>query len=305
MTVEIGKIKITKRIRKDITKIAELSADIQANGLINPITVMSLDGGEFQLLAGLRRLRATELLGHSEISINVISPSDAEAMLRIEISENEQREAFTFTERMDYAELLEVIEQAKAKERMSLGGKGGINSEGVDDSPPLEKKKSRDAIGEKIGMSGRQYSRAKHIAENASDEVIEEIDSGKRSISKTYKELRDGEKAAEDKPAAKNNKPKPATDPAALFTKAEQEAIKRNTAFHAMSDAEKVTELQRQLKETKTRAATAESELARLKELRHNDIYHKDGIIENLSARLEIAEARVAELEASRCNDAA
>ena len=33
MKVQISKIKITNRIRKEIAKIAELSADIQTNGL--------------------------------------------------------------------------------------------------------------------------------------------------------------------------------------------------------------------------------------------------------------------------------
>ena len=83
-----------------------------------------------------------------------------------------------------------------------------------------------------------------------------------------------------------------------LFSKADLEAMKRNEEFAAMSDAEKVEELQRRLKEALKRAAIAESELSRLKELRHNDNYHKDGNIRNLQARLDMAEARVAELEA-------
>ena len=99
MKVQISKIKITKRIRKEIANLAELSEDIRSNGLINPITVMSLEAGEYQLLAGLRRLRATEMLGHNEIAATIVTPADAEAMLYIEISENEQREPFTFQKR--------------------------------------------------------------------------------------------------------------------------------------------------------------------------------------------------------------
>jgi len=77
---------------------------------------------------------------------------------------------------MDYARLIEEIERAKAKERMSFGGKGGMEQEGVDRGPYLDRKQSRDVIGEKIGMSGRQYDRAKHISVNATDDVIEELD---------------------------------------------------------------------------------------------------------------------------------
>jgi hypothetical protein len=49
---------------------------------------------------------------------------------------------------------------------MSLGGKGGI-TQGTDLGPYLEKKERRDVIGEKIGMSGRQYDRSKYIAEKS------------------------------------------------------------------------------------------------------------------------------------------
>ncbi len=126
MTIAIERIIIKERIRKEITKISELAEDIRENGLLNPITVMMLDGGKYQLLAGLRRLKAVQSLGHTEIAVNVVFPADAEAALRIEISENEQREDFTFSEKMDYGRLLEEIEREKARERMSLGGKGAV-----------------------------------------------------------------------------------------------------------------------------------------------------------------------------------
>jgi len=196
MMVQIAKIKITNRVRKEIAKIAELSEDIRANGLINPITVMSLTSGEheYQLLAGLRRLRATEMLGHNEIAVNIVTPADAEAMLRIEISENEQREPFTFSEQVDYGRMLEDIIKAKAQERM-LSGKRSDDTDPVNHGAEGQGR-SRDIIGSKIGMSGMQYDRAKYIAENAPPEIIEELDKGERTIRGTYDELKTKEKAA-------------------------------------------------------------------------------------------------------------
>ena len=85
----------------------------------------------------------------------------------------------------------------------------------------------------------------------------------------------------------------------------DRKAIKRNEEFAAMSDAEKVTELQSRLKEALKRAATAESELSRLKDVHHNLVYHSDSNIKNLQARLDMAEARVAELEALHGSDSA
>ena len=66
-------------------------------------------------------------------------------------------------------------------------------------------------------MSGRRYDRAKYISNNAPDEIVEELNKGRRSIRGTY------------------------------------------------------------------------------------DVYRRDGIIENLKARLESAEARVRELEGKYC----
>jgi len=373
MTVQIEKIKITNRIRKEVAKIAELSEDIRVNGLINPITVMSLgtagndgnsskiaddDAGEYdyQLLAGLRRLRATEMLGHTEISINVVTPSDAEAILMIEISENEQREEFTFSEKMDFARILEEVEREKAKARLSAGQSNGGKVAGngrvkESCSMPLgaesnSKGSTRDKVAEKIGMGKTNYDRAKYIADNASEEIIDELDKGERSIRGTFDEMKAKEKAdqqpsdvledssensledalvdesetnpdslcetasnADTQNLESTQKPKNKKDsspeyPEGMFSKADLEADRRNKEFHAMSDADKVAELKRQLKHERTRAATAETELARLKEFHDNLIYHKDGAIKNLQTRLDTAEARVHELEALLGSDA-
>ena len=98
--------------------------------MINPITVIAANDGEFRLIAGLRRLKAAQALGWDDIEVYVVSPADAEAELLIEISENEQREPFTFSEKMDFARIIEEIESAKARERMLSGKKS-------DDSDPV------------------------------------------------------------------------------------------------------------------------------------------------------------------------
>lgn len=248
----------------------------------------------------------------TEIEINVVSPADAEAVLRIESSENEMREEFTYSEKMDYARLLEKIEEAKAKERMSFGGKGGI-AEGMDECPYLDPGTSRDAIGDKIGMSGRQYDRAKYIADNAPNEVIEQLDRGERSIGATYKELRSKEKL--DSATSKNETPRETTAPKrtkpvseekllSRLSPKDRENVRKLQEFNAMSAEEKVVDLQRQLKEMRVRAVTAESDLASLKERYEISVDHKDSIIESLkrqnaelSDALDAANNRWAELE--------
>ena len=274
MKIEISNIRVAERLRKQVTKIEELAADIERNGLLNPITVMPAGEG-YQLLAGLRRLRAAQLLCWTEIDVNVISPQDAEAALRVEFSENEQREPFTYSEKMDYARLIEAIVKAKALERKSAGGKGGL--EEVDHGPPLEQGKSRDIIGPMIGMSGKQYARARYVADRASPEVIEQLDSGKKTISGVYRELRATDKAPPPasgpvKSPAPNPVPTPAPSPEPLLE----------------------------------RAIRAERELDAMKYRQHNEIYHRDSIIDNLKMRNEALIAhiktldnRVTELEAA------
>jgi len=344
MLVDIRKIKVTERIRKEVGKIEELAANIREHGLIMPIAVMPLGGGEYQLLAGLRRLRAMELNGETEIDAKVFPASDAEAALKIEYSENDQREPFTYSENMDYARLAEEIETAKAKERM-LAGKSPERTDPVDHGPQGGNK-SRDAIGAKINMSGRQYDRAKYIAKNAPQEIIDELDRGERKIRSTYDELRAKEKAAaqpqeeniaaetapaavipaatepksdtkkeaELQPAAKpepqSQKPPPhpfrgKTDPALEKLRAQEaEAARKRQEFDNLSPDEKIAELQSRLKEERIRANDAESRLEREKELRRNDVYHRDGTIEMLNGRvasleaaLDAANARIRELE--------
>ena len=328
MKASISQINVADRVRKEITKIEELAADIEANGLLNPITVMRLADGQLQLLAGLRRLRAIESIGLGEIDVNVVSPADAEIALRIEVSENEQREPFTFSEKMDFARMLENIEREKALERKSIGGKGGFE-EDVPAGAHLQKGRTRDIVSDKIGMKRTNYQCAKYITENAPDDVIEELDKGQRTIRGTYDELRSRQKAAiapdddviddtainaEAEPVIEYNAIPdsemllPATihatpsqqqprQTAGLLSKSDEEAMQKNKDFNALSPQDKIKELQRQLKEERARATHAESELARLMELRQNDIYHKDGIISNLTERLAEAEARIVELE--------
>jgi len=294
--IAIDRIKIAERIRKEITRIPGLAADILQNGLLHPVTVMPLDGGTFQLLAGLRRIKAAQALGWAEIECNIVSPANAEAALRIAIGENEQREPFTYSEKMDYARLIEEIERAKARERM-LAGKKSKTADPVAHGPQ-GLGKSRDVIGEKIGMSGRQYDRAKYIAANAPQEVIAQLDKGERSIRGTYNELR-----AKEKTGTAPKRPR-AASPMDYLSEQDKEAIRKLREFDALPPEGKIAELRRQLKEERARAATAESELAQLRERYQNDMGHKDSIIESLkrqtaelSDKLAAVAAQIAELQ--------
>lgn len=182
MLVDIEKIRVEDRIRKDLGDISELAKDIEQNGLINPPTVTP----DLVLIAGERRLAACKLLGWQQIEVKVMEVRDYEHQLRLEISENENRKDFTLAERLDWARRLEQVERLKARERQ--GERTDLNIR--ENFPGSETGRARDKVAEAVGLgSGRQYEKAKYIQEH-DPEALERIDSGESSIHREYQRLR-------------------------------------------------------------------------------------------------------------------
>lgn len=176
MLVDIEKIRVEDRIRKDLGDISELAKDIEQNGLINPPTVTP----DLVLIAGERRLAACKLLGWQQIEVKVMEVRDYEHQLRLEISENENRKDFTLAERLDWARRLEQVERLKAKERMAA----------PQNFADHEKGETKERVAEAVGLgSGETYRKAKYIQEH-DPEAIERIDSGESSIHREYQRLR-------------------------------------------------------------------------------------------------------------------
>jgi ParB family chromosome partitioning protein len=94
------------RSQVDQGQLAELAASITANGVVQPILVRPLASGRFQLIAGERRWRASELAGKQTIPAILRQVSDEQAM-EITIVENLQRAD------------LNPMEQARAFERLA------------------------------------------------------------------------------------------------------------------------------------------------------------------------------------------
>lgn len=206
MLIDINKVTVGKRIRKDYGDITSLADDIEDRGLINPPVVTP----DYELIAGERRLKAMKKLDYRQIEVRVMSVEDYEHQLKIEISENEERKAFTYSERMDYAKQLERIEAKKAKDRKT--SKLKQNKDTVTDQGPERKGETRDIVGKASGFgSGRTYARAKYIYENADEETIKEVDEGKKSIRKAHDELRAKEKQNEANKVKVTTKEKPQT----------------------------------------------------------------------------------------------
>ncbi|WP_313756659.1 nucleoid occlusion protein [Tissierella sp.] len=95
--------------RKDFNQRAleELSQSIKAYGVIQPISVRQINEDSYELIAGERRLRASELAELHEIPAIIVDYRDKESAL-IALMENLQREDLNFIEEAEgYNNLIE------------------------------------------------------------------------------------------------------------------------------------------------------------------------------------------------------
>ena len=274
MLVEIGSIKIIERIRKEAGNIESLAEDIKANGLINPITLMRLDEGGYQLLAGLRRIKACQHLKHKVIDANVVEAKDAEEALNIEYSENVQREDFTVSEKLDYARLIEEIEKTKAKDRMleALKHKGSTATVA---RPERQSGEAREIVAKKSGFgSGKTYERAKYIAKHGGSEVLSRIDDKETSVYAAYNKIR-----KEKKPVKKQNIKKSQKE--TYIAKLTDEDLLKNQLYLDLKEKLRQAEIEANL------AKTAQAEAERNCKLQ----------ISHLKAHIMGLEKRISELE--------
>jgi ParB family chromosome partitioning protein len=89
------------RKRFDDTTLRELADSIKASGVLQPLLVRRVSPGDYQLVAGERRLRAAQMVGLKKVPV-VVKDVDDRAMMEIALVENIQREA------------LDPIEEARA-----------------------------------------------------------------------------------------------------------------------------------------------------------------------------------------------
>jgi len=83
--------KYQPRKTMDQAKLAELAESIKVQGVIQPIVVRDLGGRRFEIIAGERRWRASQLAGLSQIPV-VIREVDDRTVVAMALIENIQRE---------------------------------------------------------------------------------------------------------------------------------------------------------------------------------------------------------------------
>ncbi len=100
--------------------LAELATSIRELGIIQPITLRKVEGQKYQIIAGERRWRASQLAGLTKIPAYIVSVEDQNAM-EMALVENIQREDLNAIEiALAYQHLAETtgMTQAKISERV-------------------------------------------------------------------------------------------------------------------------------------------------------------------------------------------
>jgi len=130
LLVDIGAIKTNPNQPRKIFKekdLEELSESIKENGIIQPLIVAELEGGEFELVAGERRLRAAKKAGLERVPVVIKRATEREKMI-MSIIENVQRsdlncveEALAYFQLMnEYKLTQEEVAKKLGKERSTI-----------------------------------------------------------------------------------------------------------------------------------------------------------------------------------------
>lgn len=149
--------------------IFNLAMSIEANGLINPITLNKLSDTEYQIIAGEKRYMAiTRYLHWDTIPSRVhehLTPNAAQLMLHT--ANLDVREYTSGQKMQSYIDVERLL--CKMKESGEYTG-------------PMQK-----GISELLGISTHQIRKYKKIIETLPDEQLQKVMNGKLSIEKAYK----------------------------------------------------------------------------------------------------------------------
>lgn len=143
---------------KDDEKMKETVESIREYGVLNPALVRPRTDGGYELIAGHRRKRGSELAGKSTMSVIVRNYTDDEAVI-IMVDSNIQRENILSSEKA-YAYKMKLD---------ALKHQGSKSTQGVD---------TADVVGKEAGDSGRTVQRYIRLTELL-PELLEMVDSGK------------------------------------------------------------------------------------------------------------------------------
>lgn len=192
-TIPIADIRVANRARKDLGDLSELVASILNVGLLQPVVI----DGDKALIAGERRLAAAKLAGMDRVPFfEAKNLNDALRRLVAERDENTCRKDFTPGEAVAVGERLEEFERPKAQEKKAHGKTAPGRRLNAGGKKP-QASKTRDLVGQAVGMSGKNYEKAKAVIAAARSNpallpAVEEMNST-GNVSKAFRAVKRAE----------------------------------------------------------------------------------------------------------------
>ncbi len=184
--MNIEKIQIGFRYRKDLGDLRTLAASIDDVGLLHPVVVTP----EGRLIAGQRRLEACRLLGWSEVPVTVV---DLYQAARGEAHENFVRKDLLPSEIVALKRAIEPLERREARQRQEERA-DLCHPATVAECPRADPGDARDRISRYLGLGRTTIERAEAVVEAAEEEpeeyghLVEQMDrSGK--VAGAYRRL--------------------------------------------------------------------------------------------------------------------
>jgi hypothetical protein len=187
-TLRVEAIRTGERARKALGDLQPLIDSITTMGLLHPIVVAE----NHALIAGHRRLEAVKALGWSEVPVTIVEGiTDAVGALKAERDENTCRLDFRPTEAVALGMRIEALEQWAAKKRQ---GTRTDLPQHCGKIPQGSKGKTRDKVGDAIGLSGKSFEHGKAVLKAAQEEPQKygtlPITMDRRGIGAAYRALR-------------------------------------------------------------------------------------------------------------------
>ena len=157
--------------------LAELAADIQAHGLLQPIELY-----EGKVLDGRNRCNACKIAGVIPATVNV-NPEDPIAYV---LSRNRHRLHQTVSQLAWMADWGRQQDDQQAKERLKTSS-GGPTPQRVETFPQAGKGKARDQAGKAVGVSGRTVDKATKVRKEGIPALGKLVQDGKLDVTKAAK----------------------------------------------------------------------------------------------------------------------
>ena len=92
--------------RKDVGDVAELAESVKQNGIMQNLTVIPTDSGEYMVLIGHRRLAAAKAAGLDKVPCIVVGNLSRSEQVSIMLAENMQRSDLTVMEQVDGMQMM-------------------------------------------------------------------------------------------------------------------------------------------------------------------------------------------------------